>query len=154
VRSSRARGRGAGVRLGLVGLLAAVALVACGEEQTFTAEEMVSEVNEHGAGVRLGEALTTSQEDLELYAIRLSGAGDAGQVPGTDQGSPPVDVHAAGSVTITESDDEGVAEYERCESAASLICFRAANAVLILEDTVPNQDLARIEAAIRAIGEG
>jgi hypothetical protein len=65
-----------------------------------------------------------------------------------------VDVHAAGSLTITEGDDEAVAEYERCESAASLVCFRAANAVLILEDTVPNQDLARIEAAISAMADG
>jgi hypothetical protein len=137
-----------------VGMLAAVGLVACGEQRTFTAEEMVAEINGHGAGVRLGEQLTTSQENLDLYAIRLSAAAAPPQAPGTDQRSPPVDVHAAGSLTITESDDQGVAEYERCESAASLICFRAGNAVLILEDTVPNQDLARIEAAIRAIAEG
>ena len=143
-----------GLALGLVGLLAAVALAACGEEQTFTAQEMVEEVNEHGAGIRLGEPLTTSQENLELYGIRLSGAPAAPSTPGTDQASPPVDVHAAGSLTITEGDDEAVVEYERCESAASLVCFRAANAVLILEDTVPNQDLARIEAAISAMADG
>jgi hypothetical protein len=135
----------------LAALLATVALAACGEELEFTAQELVDEINQQGASLQLGEPLTTTQEELELYAVRLEGAQAPG--PATPEGSPPTDVHAAGSLTITESDDAGMAEYERCESAASLICFRAANAVLIFEDTVPNQDLARIEAAISAMAE-
>jgi hypothetical protein len=135
----------------LPGLLATVALAACGDERHFSAQELVAEINEQGAGLRLGEPLTSTQEELELYAVRLEGAQAPG--PATAEGLPPTDVHAAGSLTITDGDDAGLAEYERCEDAASLICFRAANAVLIFEDTVPNEDLARIETAIGALAE-
>ena len=133
--------------------LLAGALAACGDETTFTADELVAEVNERGAQVRLGERLTTSQ-DVELYALRLAGAGAAPGVPLGDAGSAPVDVHGGGTLTITEDDDAALAEFERCESAVSLVCFRAANAVLIFEGAVPNQDLARIETAVRSMAEG
>jgi hypothetical protein len=134
--------------------LLAGSLAACGDEATFTAEELVAEVNARGAQVRLGERLTTSQEGVELYALRLAGAGAAPGVPSGDAGSAPVDVHGGGTLTITENDDAALAEYERCESAVSLVCYRAANAVLIFEGAVPNQDLARIEAAVQAMAEG
>jgi hypothetical protein len=126
---------------------------ACGGEATFTADELVAEVNANGAGVRLGEPLTTSQEDLELYALRLAGGGGAPGVAPGDAGSAPVDVHGGGTLTIADDADAALDEYERCESAASLICFRAANAVLIFEGAVPNQDLARIESAVSAMAE-
>jgi hypothetical protein len=129
-------------------------LAACGDETTFTADELVAEVNARGAQVRLGERLTTSQEDVELYALRLAGAGAAPGVPSGNASSAPVDVHGGGTLTITENDDAALAEYDRCESAVSLVCYRAANAVLIFEGAVPNQDLARIEAAVQAMAEG
>jgi hypothetical protein len=129
-------------------------LAACGDETTFTADELVAEVNARGAQVRLGERLTTSQEDVELYALRLAGAGAAPGVPSGNAGSAAVDVHGGGTLTITENDDAALAEYDRCESAVSLVCYRAANAVLIFEGAVPNQDLARIEAAVQAMAEG
>jgi hypothetical protein len=128
-------------------------LTGCGDETTFTAEELVAEVNARGAGVRLGEPLTTTQEDLELYALRLAGTGAAPGLPPGDAGSAPVDVHGGGTLTIAQDDDAALAEYERCESAVTLICFRAANTVLALEGAVPNQDLARIEAAVSAMAE-
>jgi hypothetical protein len=133
--------------------LLAAALAACGDETTFTADELVAEVNDRGAQVRLGEPLTTSQEDVELYALRLAGTGAAPGVPSGDAGSAPVDVHGGGTLTITEDDDAALAEFERCESAVSLVCFRAANAVLIFEGAIPNQDLARIEMAVQSMGE-
>jgi hypothetical protein len=134
-------------------LLLVGGLAACGDETTFTADELVAEVNANGAGVRLGEQLTTSQEDLELYALRLAGGGAAPGVAPGDAGSAPVDVHGGGTLTIADDADAALDEYERCEGAASLICFRAANAVLIFEGAVPNQDLARIESAVSAMAE-
>jgi hypothetical protein len=134
--------------------LLAGSLAACGDEATFTADELVAEVNARGAQVRLGERLTTSQAGVELYALRLAAAGAAPGVPSSDADSAAVDVHGGGTLTITENDDAALAEYERCESAVSLVCYRAANAVLIFEGAVPNQDLARIEAAVQAMAEG
>jgi hypothetical protein len=134
---------------GAATVLAAAALAACGSDATFTAQELVDEVNAHGAGVRLGEPLSTTQPDIELYAIRLEGEAGASASPATGESSAPTDVHAAGSLTIAKDDDAALAEYGRCETAVSLLCFRAANTVLILEDTIPSADIARVEDAVR-----
>jgi hypothetical protein len=146
--------RGAGLSALACAALLAGSVTGCGDETTFTADELVTEVNDRGAGIRLGEPLTTSQEDVELYALRLAGGGAVPGLPPGDAGSAPTDVHGGGTLTITEDDDAALAEYERCESAVSLVCFRAANAVLIFEGAVPNQDLARIESAVRSMAEG
>jgi hypothetical protein len=107
----------------------------CGsDERTFSAEEVVAEMSDNGAPLRLGESLTTNQEDVELHAIRLAGGG-------------------TGTLAIAADSDAAMDEYERCESSASLFCYRAANAVLVLDSEVPNQDLARVEAAVRALAE-
>lgn len=133
------RGRGA---LGLLALaIAAGAAIGCGSGPTFTAEELIAAVNEHGAELALGEPLASDAAGVEVHTLRLTGAAGA-----------PADVHAGGSLLIADDDDSALAEYHRCEQAASLICFRAANAVLIFDDTVPRADLERVERAIRAMG--
>ena len=114
-------------------MAAVVAVAGCGsDERTFTAEELTAEVEENGAALELGEALTTDQEGLELHAVELSGGG-------------------TGTLAIAEDAEAALAEYERCESAASLFCFRAANAVLVFDSEVPNQDLARVASAVEAM---
>jgi hypothetical protein len=118
-----------------LGALAVVALAGCGsDERTFGAEDLVAEVSENGAPLRLGESLTTDQEDVELHAIRLAGGG-------------------TGTLAIAEDSHAALDEYERCESSASLFCYRAANAVLVFDSEVPNQDLARVESALEAMAE-
>jgi hypothetical protein len=121
--------------LALPTLVAAITVLACGEEKRFTASELVAEVNEHGAGLSLGEELTSTQEGIEIRAVGFEDA----------------DEHGGGTLAITGDDDAGLAEFERCESAASLICFRAENAVLFFEDEAPADDIDRIEAAVSAI---
>lgn len=132
------RRRGA---LGLLALAIAAAAAGCGSGATFTAEELIAEVNERGGELALGEPLASEAEGVEVHTLRLTGAAET-----------PTDVHAGGSLLITDDDDSALAEYHRCERAASLICFRAANAVLIFDDTVSRADLDRVERAIRAMG--
>jgi hypothetical protein len=118
-----------------LGAVILLALAACGsDDRSFSAEEFVEQAEANGMTLKLGESLTTDQEDLELFALRLAGEG-------------------TGTLAIADDADAGLAEYERCESAASLFCFRAANAVLVFDSEVPNQDLARVEAAVRAMAE-
>jgi hypothetical protein len=118
-----------------LGAVILLALAACGsDDRSFSAEEFVEQAEANGMTLKLGESLTTDQEDLELFALRLAGGG-------------------TGTLAIADDADAGLAEYERCESAASLFCFRAANAVLVFDSEVPNQDLARVEAAVRAMAE-
>lgn len=132
------RWRGA---LGLLTLAIAVAAAGCGSGPTFTAEELIAAVNEHGAALELGEPLASDAAGVEVHTLSL-----------TDAAGTPADVHAGGSLLIVDDDDSALAEYHRCEQAASLICFRAANAVLIFDDTVPRADLDRVQGAVRAIG--
>ena len=119
-------GRPAAVAAAL--LAAGACLAACGDEGTFTAESFVAEVNAQGVELRLGEALVTEEEDKELYAIELEPVGR----PGTDsQGDEP---HAGGSLSVYESDEgDPDDELRTCEEAADLLCYRAANVVVVLE---------------------
>jgi len=131
---------GAGTAVaGTAALIACLATVAGCGSTTFTADELVAELNAHGAEVGLGEPLA-AEGAVEIHALEL------GAVAEDDDHA-----HAGGSVMITEDDDSALAEYQRCESAASLLCFRAANAVLLLEDSVPRDDLARLESAVRGL---
>lgn len=124
---------------GLAIAAGALGLAGCGSA-TFTAEELVAEVNRHGGGLGLGEPLAAGRDGAEIHTLTLSGRARARE-----------DSHAAGTLLITAGDDVALAEYRRCESAASLICFRAANAVLVFADAVPRADLVRLGRAIRAM---
>jgi hypothetical protein len=115
-------------RAAVLAWAAALALASCGDDEP-TAEELVAELNDHGAGLELGVPLRSEREG---YEIRALGVGDV----------------SGGSITITPGTDAGAAEFERCRSAGLLVCFRAGNAVLIFEDELTARDRARIESAL------
>ena len=119
--------------------LLALFVGACGGERTFEADEFVSELNQHGGGLELGEPLSSSDPAQEIRAVELA--------------SSATQVHGGGSMVVTEEIAAGEAEYQRCESAASLICYRAANVVLRLEEVSPEQQ-AQLERAFRDLESG
>jgi hypothetical protein len=119
-------------------------VASCGNgEPTFDPEGFVREANAHGAGLVLGSSLPSSREDAEVRELSL----DESEDHATSADQP----HGGGSLTVMRDSDEAVAEWERCESSASLICFRAANVVLIFEGSLTPADHARIEQALRAL---
>ena len=125
--------------------LAATALAlatGCGGDRNFTAQELVDEVNAEGASLELGPELQTIEGDTRTYAVEFAH-------PTEDR----FESHGGGSLTIAETAEAGMTEYQRCEDAASLVCYRAANAVLFFEDGASAGDLARVDAAIRALAE-
>jgi hypothetical protein len=126
----------------------ALALAACGSgERTFTAQEFVDDANAKGAHLALGEPLSTSEADTELYALRVE-APDSGD-GGTDL--PALgDEAGSGSLRVEGSSGAAEAEYERCEQAG-LLCYRAANVVLVFEADVDPDSLAELARAIRAL---
>jgi hypothetical protein len=134
------------VRRALLAALGVLALASCGGERTFSAEEFIEEANSHHAGLVLAEPLDSLREGVEVYELQFAGGGSPSESDG------PVDAHGGGTLAITEDSDAGAAEFERCEAAASLICFRAANAALYFEGALAPADLARVEDAIRAMG--
>lgn len=124
---------------------AILALAACGEERSFDAEEFVETMNDQGAQVKLGEELSTTDAGAEIYALRLEEAGSA-----TEPAPADAELHGGGSLKVTESADAAREEYERCEDAVTLICFRAANVAIYFEGITPEEQ-ARVGQAIAAL---
>ena len=102
----------AGRRYGAA-VLAAAALVlqGCGEEQTYEADEFVDAVNEEGVNLRLGEPLISATEGQRVYAVSLE---PLAKLPGEHDARP---------------DDE----MEDCRASADLLCYQAANVVVVLQ---------------------
>ncbi|HSJ18235.1 MAG TPA: hypothetical protein VK920_09095 [Solirubrobacterales bacterium] len=135
----------AATRIALAALVVAAAGGCGGDERTFTAPEFVAEANRNGAPLELGAPLTVAGDD-EVYGVAVMERGAGDRETAEEAGE-----HGGGSLRITEDAASAQDEHARCESAASLICYRAANVVLILEPGVPARDLARVAAAIRAM---
>jgi hypothetical protein len=133
---------------GLVALGAAWALAGCGgeDERTFDAESFVAAANQHNAGLVLDAPLDSTREELEIYELRFAGAGAAPEEA--------VDAHGGGTLVVAASDEEALAEYERCERSATLICFRAANVAIYLEGALAPADIERLQAALQSMGGG
>ncbi len=110
-------------------LLAAglLAVAGCGSEPSFGPEEFVEGVNRQGVELRLGEPLVTDEEGKELYAVELE------PLEGPTVDSQGEDVHAGGSLSVYDEDDAADGEFTTCRQAADLLCFRAANVVVVLE---------------------
>lgn len=126
----------------VLGLALLLGGAGCGDgERTFEAGEFVEAMNENGAALELGEGLTDDQEGIDVYDVSLA------QV-GAPQGAGGEHSERGASLILAANTETAIDEYDRCESAVSLVCFRAANAVLILDDDDP-ATLATIEGAIR-----
>ncbi len=119
----------------LLTALALTAIAACGGgERTFTASEFVEEMNDKGANLKLGGNLLNDQEGIEVFELRFARSFE-------------------GSLVVAEDIDVGVSEYERCESAATLLCYRAANVVMLFDEAeISVTDLAPVETALTALG--
>jgi hypothetical protein len=137
--------RTASLATALATFAAATLAAGCGDgERTFTAPEFVAEANRNGAALELGAPLTVAAGDDEVYGIAIASRGGNGRAEATGE-------HGGGSLRVTDDDAAAADEHARCESAASLICYRAANVVLIFEPGTAARDLARVEAAIRGM---
>ena len=153
------------------GLLLMLALLlagagGCGSEKVFGPEEFVTVANIHGAGIELGGPLASPGFEGGVYELELSVGGVGGEDTADhareDQGHTDekgdkrggeAHAHLGGSLIVTPDSDAGRSEFERCESAVSLLCYRAANVVVMFEDSLPIEFQDRVRAAIIALGE-
>ena len=121
-------------------------LSACGsEDPTFTAAEFIEAVNAHGAGIRLGPELTTTDEGKTVHALEF-------EEPAGEEAGGRKHEHGGGSLIVAEDPETGLAEYERCERTGLLQCLRAANVAVALEGEIGADELARLERAVAALG--
>lgn len=134
-------------RLRLLVLVIALPLfiAACGGERTFDARDFVERANELGAGLELGESLHSEREEVRVYSLELLPVAASGEVQEDS------DEHRGGSLIVSPDAEGARAEFARCERAASLACYRAANVVLALEGEPGDPQLVGVDGAIRAM---
>lgn len=137
----------------LLAALAAVAIAAggCGGdgERSFDAEGFVEEANRNGAGLELGAPLTDVDSEDEIWALELRSQEEDEEEEADEHDDE--QEHAGASLRVTDGVSAATAEHERCERAADLLCFRAANVVLLVEQGAPPQAVASLTAALSAM---
>ena len=142
------------MRRALLSPIATLALLAgCGgDDSGFTAEQFVGAVNQRGAALELGAELRSTRPDATVFAVEVgvprAQAEDAG-----DEALPEGETHTGGSLAVMPDAAAGLDEYRRCEQAATLLCFRADNVVLVLEGEIDPAQIAALSQALRAIAE-
>jgi hypothetical protein len=124
-------------------ILCALLVASCGGERTFEPEEFVDEANAAGAGLALGEPLTSIAEGVDVYALEFTAPVE--ETDGHGHGG-------GGSLVVTEDSGSATDEFERCEAAVSLTCYRAANVVLYFEAERTDERLIAVERAITELG--
>jgi hypothetical protein len=147
---------GAGSRVLAAAATSLAALTAgCAEgERTFTAEQFVAEANRNGARLELQAPLSATGADAETYAVALEPGGEkAGGGEGAvaePEGGEESHEHGGGSLQVMDTAGDAEEEHRRCE-AAGLLCYRAANMVVIFEQEADPEALARLADALRAM---
>jgi len=130
-----------------IGLVAAFGALCtgCGGEREFTAQEIVEEIRGEGVGITLGQPLIAGDETQELYSVELEpvvaleGAAD-------EHGTRP-----SGSLSVSSDAEGAEEEMASCRGSADLLCYRAANVVIVIEsDGIEAQRLA---AAMQRLAE-
>jgi len=112
---------------------------------------VVVAVARHCQGVELtpGERLSTSDEDREIYAIELEPLSGA-PAPPEEEGRG--HAHAGGSLYVYDDTAAAEEEMNACQAAADLVCYRAANVVVILEGG--GIEAQRLGVAIQKLADG
>jgi hypothetical protein len=132
----------------LAAVACAIAIVASGCGAAYDdAQSFVDAANDEGAGFELGPTLETTNPDLQIYALEVEGAAHAAEA--REEGQAHL---GGGSLTVTPSDDDATLEYDECENAVSLICYRAGNVAVALESEIGPEEKARVDQAISALG--
>ncbi len=140
--------------MGLATAALALALPSCTEERTLSADEFVADVNEQGVEMTLGEPLHTEDENKELYAVTLEPlegeeAGHEGE-QGTEEEHG--HEHGGGSLAVYESTGDAEEGMRACRDSADLLCYEAANIVVILEGGA-GIEAQRLAVAIQRLAE-
>ena len=123
-------------------------LAGCGgDDSAFTADQFVGAVNQRGASLELGPELRSTRPDAQVFALEL-GAREPGGGDAASEGA-----EAGGSIAVMADADAGFEEWQRCEDAASILCYRADNIVLFIEGEVAPAALAQLENALGVIAD-
>jgi hypothetical protein len=127
--------------------VAAAILVSCGGgSRSLTASEFVDEVNGQGVSMRLGRQLQSGDGE-HIYAITLP------PLPGTPAPQPGHEGAGGATGSLYVYADTGPADerLEACRASAGLICFRASNVVVVLDEESGRLEVQRLAVAIERL---
>lgn len=131
-------------------LAAAVAagalLAACGaDEESFTAEEFAGKMRENGVEMTLGPELFSDDESKEVVEVELE------PLPGAPTPEEGALKNPHGSMAVHDDMAGADNQFRNCEATADLLCFQAANVVIVLEGGGLEAD--RLGAAMKKLEE-
>ena len=125
-----------------------VLLAGCGDgSQTLTASDFIDRINAEGVSIELGERVATSGGADELFAVELP------PLPGGPKPGPGSDAEPGANGSLYVFDDDGGAEdqLEACQGSGGLLCFRAENIVVILDEESSGLTAQRLAVAVRRL---
>jgi hypothetical protein len=141
---ARGRARLTSVAIAIAG---ALVLPGCGSGQTFSASEFVEKVKGEGVSMQLGQQLPSSGQNDTVYAVNLP------PLPGEPKPPPGTEGVGGSSGSLYLYGDTGSADDEVTACRASgLLCYQAANVVVMLETN--GLEAQRLAVAIRKLAAG
>jgi hypothetical protein len=130
---------------GLAGLL----FIGCGSTQMFTASEFADRINAEGVSIKLGRQLPSGGNAKELYAVALP------PLPGEPAPRRGSEGDPGASGTLYVFGDTGGADdqLDGCRGSGGLLCFRAANIVVVLDDEGSGLEAQRLAVAMKRLAQ-
>jgi hypothetical protein len=131
-------------------LALALALAAgCGSEATLTASEFIDQINAEGVSIELGQRLASGGDAEELYAVEMPPLpGEPKPPPGTES------VRGAGGSLYVFGDAGGAEnQLEACQASGGLLCYRASNVVVVLDEESSPLAARRLAVAIKRLAD-
>jgi hypothetical protein len=140
-----ARGRG----LRHLAAIAVLLAVGCGSSQTFTASAFVDRINAQGVSIELGRQLHSGGNADDLYAVKLR------PLPGEPAPPPRAEGDPGASGTLYVFGDIGRADdqLDACRGSGGLLCFQAANIVVVLDDEGSGLEAQRLAVAVKRLAD-
>jgi hypothetical protein len=139
--------RGTWRRTWAAAAVAASLLAGCGGGKTFTAPEFVDEVKGEGVSIQLGEQLPESGPSDQVYTVTLTPLpGKPPPAPGDEDGP-----ETSGSLYVYDGTGGADDEMEACRGSGGLLCYQAANVVVVLESN--SIEAERLGVAIRKLAD-
>jgi hypothetical protein len=128
--------------------LAAASVAGCGSSSTLTASELIDRINAEGVSIELGKRLAGGGGDAEeLYAVEMP------PLPGEPKPPPGAESERGARGSLYVFGDTGGAEDQlgACRASGGLICFRAENIVIVLDEESSRLEAQRLGVAIRRL---
>jgi hypothetical protein len=130
-------------------IVACLLMAGCGDGQTFTASEFVDRINAEGVSIELGRQLQSGGNAKELYAVTLP------PLPGEPAPSRGSEGGRGASGTLYVFGDTGGADdqLDGCRGSGGLLCYRAANIVVVLDDEGGGLEAQRLAVAMKRLAQ-